>query len=140
MKVPVLLAIGAVLVSAPGIAQEAPYTYSPQGRRDPFLSLLGTGGDPAPPPRKMVDGLAGMRVEDLSVRGIMQTRNQLVAMVQGTDNRTYVLHEGDKVADGVVKAVVADGLVMLQDVSDPRAQDRTREVRKLLKSFEDNQR
>ena len=88
----------------------------------------------------MVDGLAGMRIEDLSVRGIMQTRNQLVAMVQGTDNRTYVLHEGDKVADGVVKAVVADGLVMLQEVSDPRAQERTREVRKLLTSFEDNQR
>ncbi|MGE0449166.1 MAG: hypothetical protein AB7Q29_06220 [Vicinamibacterales bacterium] len=120
--------------------RDASYTYNPQGRRDPFVSLMGTGGDAAAPPRRMADGVAGMRVEDMSVRGIMQTRSQLVAMVQGTDNRTYVLHEGDRIADGIVKAVVADGLVMLQDVDDPRAPERTREVRKLLKSFEDNQR
>lgn len=122
-------------------AQSRPdYSYAPQGRRDPFRSLIGTGGDPAPPPRRMADGLAGMRIEELSVRGIMQTRSQLVAMVQGTDNRTYLLHEGDHVADGVVKAVVSDGLVMLQDVSDPRGEPRTREVRRLLKSYEDDQR
>jgi len=71
------------------------------------------------------------------VRGIMQSRERLVAMVQGSDNRTYLIHQGDKLADGVVKSITPQGLVLVQDVSDPRAKEKTREVRKLLKSPDD---
>jgi hypothetical protein len=67
----------------------------------------------------------------------MQSRERLVAMVEGPDNRTYVIHQGDKLADGVVKIITPQGLVLVQDVSDPRAKDKTREVRKLLRSPED---
>jgi Tfp pilus assembly protein PilP len=112
----------------------APYTYSPDGRRDPFQSLLGTGGDSKSAPRPTAAGLAGIRVDELSVRGIMQSRERLVAMVQGPDNRTYVLHQGDKLADGVVKSITPLELVLVQDVNEPRAKEKTREVRKLLRS------
>jgi Tfp pilus assembly protein PilP len=73
----------------------------------------------------------------MSVRGIMQSRERLVAMVQGSDNRTYLIHQGDKLADGVVKSITPQGLVLVQDVSDPRAKEQSREVRKLLRSPED---
>ncbi len=112
----------------------APYRYSADGRRDPFVSLLGTGGDSKLPPKRTGEGLAAMRVEDVAVRGIVQSRERLVAMVQGPDNKSYVVHQGDKLADGVVKSVVADGLVLIQQVSDPLSREKTREVRKPLRA------
>ena len=117
--------------------QSAPYTYNPEGRRDPFQSLTGTGGDDKAAPRRGGEGVAGMTVDEVSVRGVMQSRGQFVAMVQGPDKRTYLIRQGDKLSDGIVKSVAPDGLVLLQDVSDPRAKDKTREVRKMLRAPED---
>ena len=68
----------------------------------------------------------------------MQSRERLVAMVQGADNRTYLIHQGDKLADGVVKSITPQGLVLVQDVSDPHATEKTREVRKQLRTPEDD--
>ena len=119
-----------------GPASGASFTYAPDGRRDPFQSLIGTGGDPKAA-KPTAAGIAGIRVDELSVRGIMQSRERLVAMVNGPDNRTYLIHQGDKLADGVVKSITPQGLVLVQDVSDPRAKEKTREVRKLLRSSED---
>jgi Tfp pilus assembly protein PilP len=124
--------------AAPADPQSGPYTYDVDGRRDPFQSLTATGGgDSKTPPRTTAAGIAGIRVDELSVRGIMQSRERLVAMVQGPDNRTYLIHQGDKLADGVVKIITPQGLVLVQDVSDPSAKEKTREVRKLLRSPED---
>ena len=73
------------------------YTYEPDGRRDPFLNLLGTGIEPRATKRGG-DGPAGMSVE----RGVGARRDaepqRLIAMVQGPDNRTYIVHQGDKLA------------------------------------------
>ncbi len=117
----------------------APFNYDAEGRRDPFLSLTGggTGSDAKALPKPTAAGIAGIRVDELSVRGVMQSRERLVAMVQGPDNRTYLIHQGDKLADGVVKSITPHGLVLVQDVSDPRAKEKTRDVRKRLRSPED---
>jgi Tfp pilus assembly protein PilP len=115
----------------------SPYAYSADGRRDPFQSLTSKPGAAKGAPRPTTPGIAGIRIDELSVRGIMQSRERLVAMVQGPDNRTYLIHQGDKLADGVVKTITPQGLVLVQDVSDPRAKDKTREVRKPLRSAED---
>ena len=126
--------------TAPSAAdpQPMPYTYSPEGRRDPFQSLTTSSADGKSAPKPTAAGIAGIRVDELSVRGIMQSRERLVAMVQGTDNRTYVIHQGDKLADGVVKSITPLGLVLVQDVSDPHATEKTREVRKLLRTPEND--
>jgi len=126
--------------TAPSAAdpQPMPYTYSPEGRRDPFQSLTTSSADGKSAPKPTAAGIAGIRVDELSVRGIMQSRERLVAMVQGADNRTYLIHQGDKLADGVVKSITPQGLVLVQDVSDPHATDKTREVRKLLRTPEDD--
>src|SRR5262249_38007746 len=66
----------------------APSTYSPDGRRDPFVSLIGTGslaGDARPTGRR-AEGAGGFTVNEISVRGILQSRGTLVAMIQGPDN------------------------------------------------------
>jgi Tfp pilus assembly protein PilP len=112
------------------------YSYRPDGRRDPFLSLISTGTDPHVV-GKRTEGPLGFNVGEISVRGILQSRSALVAMIQGPDNKTYVIHQGDKFADGVVKSVTPQGLVVMQDITDPLSTQKQREVRKLLRSLED---
>lgn len=113
-----------------------PYSYNPDGRRDPFLSLLGVGAEKGSQ-AKRGDGVAGMTVAEISVRGILQSRGTLIAMVQGPDNRTYMLRQGDRLADGAVQAVTTDGLVIMQEVNDPLSLVKQRMVRKPLRAQED---
>jgi Tfp pilus assembly protein PilP len=113
------------------------YSYQPDGRRDPFVSLVGVGSDPRAAVSRKTDGPAGMTVAEISVRGIMQSRGLLVAMVQGPDNKTYIVHQGDKLLDGTIKAITPQGLIVIQEVNDPLSLVKQREIRKLLRSLED---
>ena len=90
-------------------------------------------------PRPTVAGIAGIRVDDVSVRGIMQSRERLVAMVQGPDKRTYLIHQGDKLADGMVKSITPVRSWCWFRMSAIRSRrKRQREVRKPLRSIEDD--
>jgi Tfp pilus assembly protein PilP len=112
------------------------YTYDPAGRRDPFLNLLGTGTE-ARQVSKKGEGPSGMTVAEVSVRGVMQSRSGLIAMVQGPDNKTYIVHPGDKLLDGAIKSITPQGLIIEQAVNDPLSVVKQREVRKLLRGLED---
>ena len=123
--------------ATPPAAQPTPlpppenYTYDPAGRRDPFLNLLNTGAEP----RAAVgpDGPSSLTVAEVSVRGIMQSRGALIAMIKGPDNKTYLVHQGDKLADGTIRTITPQGLVILQQVNDPLSLVKEREVRKMLR-------
>ena len=67
----------------------------------------------------------------------MQSRGALIAMVQGPDNKTYIVHQGDKLLDGTIKSITPQGLVIDQEVNDPLSVVKQREIRKLLRSLED---
>lgn len=121
---------------APAASVPEAYTYTPEGRRDPFISLIGTGAEPRIASRKG-EGAAGLSFNEISVRGVLQSKGSLVAMVQGPDNKTYIVHAGDKLVDGMIKSVTPQGLVVLQEVNDPLSLVKQREVRKLLHSNED---
>jgi Tfp pilus assembly protein PilP len=112
------------------------YSYEASGRRDPFLNLLGET-DVRVAATRHVDGPAGLAVSEMTVRGVMKSAGALIALVQGTDKRTYVVHQGDKLLDGTIKTVVPEGLVIVQPVNDPLSLVKQREVRKLLRSVED---
>jgi Tfp pilus assembly protein PilP len=112
------------------------YSYRAEGRRDPFQNLLHTGSDTHATSRKG-EGPSGMTLGEISVRGIMQSRGSLVAMVQGPDNKTYIVHQGDKLLDGTIKTITPQGLIVMQEVNDPLSLVKQREVRKLLRSLED---
>ena len=122
---------------APGAkGTEEPYTYDPDNRRDPFVSLIGTGIE-TNASAKRGEGAAGMLVAEVSVRGIMQSRGALVAVVEAPDKKTYIVHQGDRFADGTIKSITPTGLIIIQDVNDPLSLVKQREVRKLLRSLED---
>ena len=121
----------------PGAPPVETYTYDPAGRRDPFLNLVGvtTGGRAGG--KKGEGGPSGMTIAEISVRGVLQSRGKLVAMVMGPDNKTYIVHEGDRFLDGAVKLITPQGLVIEQEVNDPLSVVKQREVRKLLRGLED---
>jgi len=121
-------------VTTPGPVE---YAYNAAGRRDPFLGLVAAAGVDLRNPVKHGDGVGSFSVNEISVRGVVQSRSSFVAMIKGPDNKTYLIHQGDKLADGVVKTVTPQGLVVLQDISDPLSAQKQREVRKLLRSLED---
>jgi Tfp pilus assembly protein PilP len=122
--------------AAPAAAPPEAYTYRTEGRRDPFLNLVGIGAENKLTSRKG-EGVTGLTVGEISVRGVVQSRGALVAMIQGPDHKTYIVHQGDKLLDGAVKSVTPDGLVIVQEVNDPLSLIKTREVRKSLRSLED---
>jgi Tfp pilus assembly protein PilP len=120
-------------------APPANYEYSFAGRRDPFINLVNRGLDQATSnqPVKRAEGLPGMMTSELTVRGIVQTRGAWVAMVSGVDGKVYSVRAGQKLADGVVREVTAQAVVILQEVNDPLSLAKQREVRKLLRGGEE---
>lgn len=110
------------------------YTYDPAGRRDPFLTLIGPSTDMR---SKKGEGASGMAVNEISVRGVLEARGKLVAMVKGPDNKTYIVHQGDRLLDGAIKSITPQGLVIEQEVNDPLSVVKQREVRKLLRGLEE---
>jgi Tfp pilus assembly protein PilP len=120
----------------PAAPPQETYTYHPDGRRDPFQSLA-TAGAMAAATSRRGEGPNGLAVNEISVRGVLQSHGALVAMVQGPDNRTYIVHQGDKFLDGTIKNITTQGLIVVQEVNDPLSLVKQREIRKLLRSLED---
>lgn len=106
------------------------YRYDPQGRRDPFRSLIG------PAPRlaagQRPEGVPGFMIDEMRLQGIFKTRRGLTAMVNGPDNKGYLIHAGDKVFDGEVIRITPTSVVFRQEVNDPTRIERYREVVKDL--------
>ena len=119
----------------------ANFEYSPQGRRDPFLSLVDRGDDNRTSKNattvKRAEGVPGMLTAELVIRGILQTRGTWVAMVAGADKKVYTVRAGDKLADGVIRQITANSVVILQEVNDPLSLEKQREVRKFLRGGEE---
>jgi Tfp pilus assembly protein PilP len=125
--------------ASPAATDTRGFDYNPQGRRDPFVSLIGRGttADGAGVGRR-APGLAGLDTAEVSLKGTLQTPSGNVAMLEGTDGRTYVVRPGDKLRDGEVRAISQTALVIVQDVSDPLSRERQREVRKTIRQTEAN--
>jgi Tfp pilus assembly protein PilP len=111
------------------------FTYNPEGRRDPFVSLLRRGVDSSQ--TKRVAGLSGLGTAEVSLRGVVLTQGDFVGIVQGVDSKTYIVRTGDKLSDGAVRAITADSMVILQQVNDPLSLEKVHEVRKVLRHTEE---
>ena len=109
------------------------YSYDPAGRRDPFVSLLGRGGD-VPVVGARPQGLPGLLINEMTLKGVMRTpKGDFVALLQAPDNKSYIGHAGDKVLDGAIKTITAAEVVFTQDVNDPLSLVKQREVRKAIR-------
>ena len=114
-------------------ASPAGYSYAPEGRRDPFVSLVGRGTDPKRAGDRAA-GLPGLLISEVTVKGIVRDRNGYIAMILAPDNKTYIVRSGAKLMDGAVKAITADSVIFSQDVNDPLSLVKQREVPKRVRA------
>jgi len=112
------------------------FTYNPEGRRDPFVSMLRRGSETTQTGIRP-SGLAGLGTAEVSLRGTLVSQGAFVGIVQGADSKTYIVHAGDKLADGSIRSITANTMVILQQVNDPLSRETEHEVRKLLRQTEE---
>jgi Tfp pilus assembly protein PilP len=113
------------------------FTYNAEGRRDPFVSLTRRGSDDRSNNGPRAGGLAGMASSEVILKGTLISRGGYVGILQGLDNKSYIVRVGDKLADGAIRSISADAMVILQQVNDPLSLEKEREVRKLLRQTEE---
>jgi len=121
------------------------YSYNPQGRRDPFVSLQRpVAADRGPKTRK--PGMEGFLIQEIALKGIVRTkgggtgeasRSGFIAMFLGADGHSYFVTTGQRLYDGVITAVDATSVTFRQEVTDPLSPVKTREVRKSLYASEE---
>ena len=112
------------------------YTYKPEGRRDPFVSLLRRGVDARANGPK-ASGIGGLGVSEVSLRGTVVSHGAFVGILQGVDSKNYIVRVGDRLSDGTIRTITADSMVILQQINDPLSLEKQREVRKLLRQTEE---
>jgi Tfp pilus assembly protein PilP len=123
---------------APAEAAPAPpanYAYDASGRRDPFVSLIDRGLETqaTQPKGTRPEGVAGVLVDEVALRGIVQSRGTWVAMIAAPNGRNYTIRSGDRLMDGSVRAINGQAVVLMQEVNDPLSLEKQREVRKQLR-------
>jgi hypothetical protein len=120
------------------ITEGSGFRYEARGRRDPFISLaLGVdvlSPDVRPP------GLAGMLIQEVSLRGIVKTVDGYIAMIQGTDNKSYFARDGERLYDGNIQSIDDARVVFRQEINDPLRIEKFQTVEKTLHPVEEGKR
>ena len=113
------------------------YTYNPQGRRDPFVSLQkpveANRGPGSRPP-----GVKGFLIQEVALKGIVRDKSGYIAILLGTDGKSYFVRVGERLFDGVVTAIDAANITFRQEVTDPLSPVKSRDVKKSLYPSEEN--
>ena len=121
----------------PGNAKQEPpevtpgtgYTYAPGGRRDPFVSLLigrTLGG------KKSKPGLQGMLISEVDLKGIAKDAQGYMAMISGSDGKTYFVRIGAELADGKIINITQRSVTFREEIKDPFS---TKPFRDIVKSL-----
>jgi type IV pilus assembly protein PilP len=107
------------------------YSYNPQGRRDPFVSLLKpVSADQGVKTRR--PGMEGFLIQEVALKGIVRTPKGYTAMLLGTDGKSYFVQEGQRLFDGVVTRIDATAVTFRQEITDPLSTVKSRDVKKTL--------
>jgi len=124
--------IDEILVEDEAVLQGLVTTYDPGDRRDPFRSLLAR--DPRPELRgPRPEGVAGLLIDEIDIRGIFQTSRGFVAQIAAQNvKKDFLLRPGDQVYDGDVLRIEKHQVVFRQIVNDPTVIKPFREVVKEL--------
>ena len=120
------------------ITEGTGFRYEARGRRDPFVSLaLGVN---VLPPDVRPPGLAGMLIQEVSLRGIVKTVDGYIAMIQGTDNKSYFARSGERLYDGNIQSIDDARVVFRQEINDPLRIEKFQTVEKTLHPVEEGKR
>lgn len=119
-----------ILAGEEEVAAGGGFTYDPAGRRDPFRSLL--KGRSREELGERPPGLPGMGVEEIRLQGILKLPEGYVALIQGTDNMSYIIKPGTVLYDGTVEKIEPGKVTFKVNIADPRSLKPYREVVRTL--------
>jgi len=113
------------------------YVYLPEGRRDPFRSMLrdASGSDGAKKTDEInLPPLQRVTVAELSVIGIVWGGFGYTAMVQTPDGRGYTVQRGARIGNnnGVVSAITEKAVIVEERFTDIYGKKQVREYAKPL--------
>jgi Tfp pilus assembly protein PilP len=121
------------------------YSYNSQGRRDPFVSLQRpVSADRGPKTRK--PGMEGFLIQEVALKGVVKTEGGgtgvavspgYIAILLGTDGKSYPVRIGQRLFDGVITAIDATSVTFRQEVTDPLSPVKTRDLKKSLYASEE---
>ncbi len=113
------------------------FSYDPEGRRDPFVSIFEEFWYKKKGPRPK--GIAGMLISEIDLVGIAKGPSEYLAFFSGSDDKGYFLSVGDEVYDGkLLKIDSKSGSVTFrQQIDDPRLIKPYRDVIKRLRPLEE---
>jgi len=107
-------------------------TYNSGGRRDPFVSLIKGFQGEGSAGRKGKAGMEAFLVQEVALKGIVKTPEGFVAMLLGTDGKSYFPRVGARLFDGQIVAIDQTSVTFRQEITDPLSPVRTRDVKKSL--------
>lgn len=119
---------------------EAPrngFIYNAQGRRDPFVSLAKPVATDDPSNRPRRPGIEGFLLQETSLKGVVKNIDGWIAVLEGPDKKGYFVRVGQRMHDGVITSVDAAGLTFRQEITDPLSPAKSRDVRRLLNSAQE---
>ena len=107
--------------------------YRAGGRRDPFRLTQDTASAPPDAPATVRPrGLKGQRISELKLVGLVEAGGEYTALAAGLRDRSFMLKKGDRLFDGQVLEIRADGVVFSHRVEGDAGGTRTRRVVKKL--------
>jgi hypothetical protein len=109
------------------VAQSAPAKLPSPGKRDPFLSPLSVAAARAPV-ASCSTGKHCLVVDQIALKGIVQTKEGNIAMVENGAKHSYYLHENDSLFDGSVEKISNDSVTFRQESSDILGRPVSKEV------------
>ncbi len=116
------------------------YVYLPEGRRDPFLSILKeAGGESGKKAEELhLPPLQRVSVAELSVIGIIWGGFGYTAMVQTSDGKGYTVQRGTRIGNnnGVVSAITEKAVIVEERFTDIYGKKQVREYAKPLHAKE----
>ena len=113
-------------------ARRTTIRYRARGRLDPFrLPRAPAAAPPAAAPIRP-PGLKGQRVSELKLVGLVEAGGEFTALATGLRDRSFVLKKGDRLFDGQVLEIRADGVVFSHRVEGDSGGRRARRVVKRL--------
>ena len=84
-------------------ASPAPaFSYDSGGRRDPFKDLF---GGKTLREKKAIGGLPDLAIEDITIMGIVKSKDVFEAIISLTDGFPLTVREGARLADGFVLSI-----------------------------------
>lgn len=113
------------------------YVYNPAGRRDPFVSLAKPVRTDDAANRVRRPGIEGFLLQEVSLKGVVKNIDGWIAVLEGPDRKGYFVRTGQRMHDGVVTSIDGAGLTFRQEITDPLSPAKSRDVRRLLNSAQE---